>query len=347
MGMDLMGIPLIYVRSSSYGAWENCQWKATLENFLGRKTGSNSAAAKGNVTHKALEILARQKLAEQNGQNEFIEQELGLTIKVGEAIIDRVVDLAFDYYNKLQPEHQWDKLVLEEVRGWTYKALEYNGGMFNPQKREIVSVEQYFDFEIDEPWANYEYEIQGKVFKGKLSIKGTMDLVLKSVDGKGLEYLDFKTGKYHTDFATGEEKTHQTLFKDSQLRIYHLALSKLYPNESSFWMTLLYLNSGGPISDLFTKDRLVDSVQMLKDHFEEVANCKIPTRILGDRKQGWKCKQKSICSWGVTLNPKTGQHWCNELYGELQQIGLDKFIQKFSKVENIGCYGAGGGVSSR
>jgi hypothetical protein len=286
-------------------------------------------------------------MAEQNGEKTFKEPELGLQIRVGECTIDMATDLAFDYYNKKEPEHGWGLEDLEIIRGWVYKVIEFNDGMFNPQKREIVSVEQYFDFEIDETWAEYNYNINGVEFKGRLAIKGTMDLVLRAKNGKDLEYLDFKTGKYSTDFATGIQKTQETLYKDSQLKIYHLALSKLYPDVKDYWMTLFYINSCGPLSDLFTEDRLTDSVEMLKTHFEEVKNCTMPTRIMGDKKQGWKCFQPSICKWGTTKNPKTGKNWCNTLYGELQQIGLEKFISKFIKLDQVGSYGEGGGRSSK
>jgi len=87
-----------------------------------------------------------------------------------------------------------------------HKALLYNHGQFDPRNRNIVSVEQKFDFIIDRPWAQYEYKLpDGTIEKGTLAFKGTIDLITK-INDTTLESIDWKTGK-RLDWNTGEVKT--------------------------------------------------------------------------------------------------------------------------------------------
>jgi ATP-dependent helicase/DNAse subunit B len=66
---------VVYLRSSSVGSYGWCQHKFFIEYNLGIKDTGNKKAEMGSVVHKALEILAREKLAIQNGQTEFCTGE--------------------------------------------------------------------------------------------------------------------------------------------------------------------------------------------------------------------------------------------------------------------------------
>ena len=53
---------ITYLRSSSVSSYSWCQHKYWLTYNLGFKDDSNKKAEKGNVVHKALELLANKKL---------------------------------------------------------------------------------------------------------------------------------------------------------------------------------------------------------------------------------------------------------------------------------------------
>ena len=54
-----------------------------------------------------------------------------------------------------------------------------------------------------------------KKIDGKLSIKGTMDLIV-DIDSSTIEIVDYKTGR-RLDWSSGQEKTFKKLNNDKQL----------------------------------------------------------------------------------------------------------------------------------
>src|SRR5690606_34355557 len=53
------------------------------------------------------------------------------------------------------------------------------------------------------------------------------------------------------NWATGEEKTHEKLKDDPQLRIYHYAVSHLYPDIENIYITINFINDGGAFTICF------------------------------------------------------------------------------------------------
>ena len=66
-------------------------------------------------------------------------------------------------------------------------------------------LEPHFDIPIDEPWAKFTYEKDGKMVEGCRS--STIDLVTK-LDDETIEVVDWKTGR-RLDWATGEVKDYK------------------------------------------------------------------------------------------------------------------------------------------
>src|ERR1700748_2640703 len=67
-----------YLRSSLLNAFDMCQQRSFIEYCIGRKQPPNKAALQGTCLHAVCEALALEKLAEQNGQKEFFQEQLGV-----------------------------------------------------------------------------------------------------------------------------------------------------------------------------------------------------------------------------------------------------------------------------
>ena len=212
-----MPIPVPYFRSSSYNCNDFCEQQYFGDYVLGWSGPSNMAADRGTIIHKVLEILANVKLANQAGKKIFHDKEVGT--KVGmDCDIAKLTEKVFGYYVECErcSHHNWSEKDYKECLKLTNKALDYNDGMFDPRKRDVFAAEPHFDFEIQQPWAMWEHE--GK--SGFLAIKGTIDLVT-TIDEGVLEVIDWKSGRYRKNWATGEEKGYEQFRKDPQLMMYY------------------------------------------------------------------------------------------------------------------------------
>ena len=315
-----------------------CPQQYMMEYVLGWRGKGGIKADKGTIVHKALEILAVVKKAKQDGQK-YVEDEIVKKIDVNHYDINDVVEQVYHYYSSAFSYHDWQPKDLKNCTDWTWKALKLNDGMFDPRKRFVVEAEPHFDFEIDEPWAKYEYDLGGEKICGTLSMKGTMDLITKVGDGF-YEIIDWKTGR-RLDWATGEEKTFAKLTKDPQLRIYHYAASQLYPEAEQIMVTIYFINDGGPFSICFTKKDLPETKEMLRKKFEEIKNTRIP-RL----KRSWKCSK--ICHQGMSTFEGTDIHpmietrhgkvipygqtmtKCEQIRYEMEKKGMDKVIEEYT-----------------
>lgn len=181
---------ITYLRSSSYGTHCMCEQQYFIEYVLGYKSPSNKKADKGTICHKVLEILANIKLCDQYQSTSFVDDILG-SISVKKYDLDHIIEQVYGYYSGQFKHHQWESKDLKDCHKWVYKALSDHNGAFDPRSRLIVQPEQHFDIVIDKPWADYEYETKDGLLKGKLAIKGTIDLITK-VNDNTLEVIDWK-----------------------------------------------------------------------------------------------------------------------------------------------------------
>lgn len=309
----------------------------------------NNKADRGNLCHKALELLGKKKLAEQRGETLLYEAEIGKTWNLSDFTPEVAFNEAWDYYVYTKtPEWDWNSKELKTCKKIFNVALTANGGQFNPLNSCILEPEQYFDFEIDEPWANYCFAnpyAEGKSIEGKLAIKGTVDLVSHSPEDKDVVlYTDWKTGQ-RKDWVTGKPKSYESFRKDFQLRLYHYALTRLYPDARIIIITIFWLNDGGPFSIPLCHDDIPETMALLKKRFDEIRNCTKPTRI----KPSFRC---NWCYYGkqpITNKDgsKTKENTCDLIHGELKQLGLDKVTSKYGDPARLGKYGDGGGVTKR
>jgi hypothetical protein len=337
-------IPVIYFRSSSYTAWDYCNHRYVLDYTLGfRSPPINNKAEKGSITHKALELLAQYKLAKQEGKQDFYNDELKKTINLEDVHPDYIIELAYNHYVE-KCHYDYSEEDFADCKKWMWHVLGFKDGMFSPLKVDVVSPEQHFDFVIEQPWAKYSYNINGKLLEGYLGLKGTLDLTTRRPNNI-VELIDWKTGR-RSDINTLKEKDWESLHNDPQMRIYHYAATKLYPWASHVFITIFYIQSGGPFTLCFGKDDIKKTEDMIHQRFNEIRNTERPALIYPH----WlKCKK--LCYFvNHDFNGEIVEYEnsiCNVMKDEIIQLGMDKVIQKYAKEDSLTSYGSGGGQDDR
>ena len=319
---------ITYFRSSSYNQYSMCPHAYYMTYVLGHQSPSGMAAEKGTIVHKVMECLAHTKLAHQKGEGTINDDALGfMDVSDFEYVysndfVDELVNLSYEHYTS-KSDHHYTPRHFKDCKKWSYEAITYCEKAFDPRNRNIVAPEGSFDFEIDEPWAKYEYSLEdGRVLSGNLSMKGTIDLITEVRPGV-YEVIDWKTGR-RLDWATGQEKTFKKLTTDPQLRIYHYALTKMYPDIDQFIMTIYFIKDGGPYTLAFTKDDLSDTMEMLKSRFEEIKRTNRPRLV-----KSWKCTK--FCHFGKTshcsgeIDPRTGNPYtiCEFVAKKVRNKGIE------------------------
>lgn len=340
---------ITYLRSSSYGSYSLCPMQYALDYVVGLKSEGNVKAARGNVVHKALELLAHRKLAMQNGKPSFTEDETNTVFNVETMTEEDCLMFGWNHYTTRDSHLDWEG-QLEWSRELFYETLALNDGMWNPMNRDIVCPEQYFDLSIDEPWARYHFTTpSGRKLEGNLGIKGTVDLITR-LDERTFEYLDWKTGM-RLDWGTGEVKDYKKLREDPQLRMYHLALTRIYPEIKYFIMTIAFVQGGWVVKPTkkkagipnrmvvplpFGPEDIPITLHMLQKRFETVRDCIIPKQ-----RKSWRCG--AFCYFGKNNQPGTDKTICEFMHGEMKAKGLNEVIKLYGDESKLNAYGDGGG----
>jgi hypothetical protein len=300
-----------------------CPQQYFFEYILGLRSPSNKKADKGTVVHKVLEILAYVKLNQQNKIDVFEDDVVG-SVDINNYSLNTIIEKVYKYYTSRFTHHEWEIKDYKDCHGWVYKALEYNGGMFDPRNRDIVQPEQHFDIEIKKPWSSYKYDTKDGLLEGNLAIKGTIDLITR-INDKTLEVIDWKTGR-RLDWATGEEKTQEKLQNDPQLRIYHYAIQHLYPEIEHVMISIDFINDGGAFTICFDKSDLFKTEIMLKNKFEMIKNTQKP-----QLNKSWKCNK--LCHFGKTTFENTSISPLTE-YRDNQTTPKNKCMTKCEQVKH-------------
>jgi hypothetical protein len=295
---------------------------------LGLPQPSGKKAEIGTIVHKVLEGLALCKLAEQDGGGDIVPNRILGDLEVqymnDPAYVSLLVQRSYDYYVP-NSVHKWYPRDRKKCDTLTVKALEQGSGMFDPRKRNIVAAEPFFDFDIEEDWAHYEETLpNGDTISGQLALRGTVDLVLDCGNSM-YEVNDWKTGQ-RKDWATGEEKDYWKLDKDPQLSIYHLALSRKYPDIPRWAMTMNYIDYGGPFTCAYDDQDKIRTLEMLRTQFERIKKCTRP--LLRRGKDRWFCNR--VCHYGKTEHPDTtcNDSVCWHIHQKLLRKGMFKTMQE-------------------
>ena len=350
---------ITYLRSSSYGTHSMCEQQYFIEYVLGLRSPSNKKADKGTIVHKVLEILALMKHGTQQGLQSVEDDIVGIIdIKkydmCNSIFVHEIADKVYNFYTSQFIHHEWTSTDKKDCINWINQALTHNNRMFDPRHRIIIQPEQKFDITINKDWAKYDFKTNKDHVTGNLAIKGTIDLITE-VNKDTLEVIDWKTGK-RLDWATGEIKTPEKLQKDAQLRMYHYAISILYPQYSHVMVSINFINDGGPFSICFDKSDLYETENMLRKKFDTIKNSTIP-RL----NRTWKCNR--LCHFGKTSfeegniepikeyreNKITNINYnmckCEQIKHDTDLYGIDHVVDKYTKPGyNVASYKAPGSV---
>ncbi len=331
-----------YVRSSSYNNYAYCEMQYFITYVLGYQSLSGKKADLGTIIHKVMESLAKLKKELQDNPKSkkiTINDDAVGNISVGSAalfkkeIVSQLLEKSFDFYTN-KSHNTFSKYDKNDCLELCFNALNFNNGQFDPRNRKIIAAEPHFDIPIEEDWAKYEYEIDGKKIKGQLAIKGTIDLVTESEPGI-IEVVDWKTGR-RLDWATGEEKTYAKLGKDPQLLLYNYAISKLFPEYKQSIMSIFFIKDGGPFSLCFDQNDQTIFLNMLKDRFKEIQRNNKPKPISDDR-SNWKCTK--LCHFCKNNWKDTDQSMCVYIDRYLQENGMQKTVNDCKREDfDIGFY---------
>jgi len=337
-----------YIRSSSFNNYAYCQMQYFLTYVLGYQSVSGKKAELGTIVHKVMECLAGLKKADQEAKPrakklKINDDALGevscLKSKLmSEELIDELLNDSFKFYTN-NSVHSWDMSDKHMCHNLIWKTLKYNGGQFDPRKRNVLEPEPHFDIPIEEDWAKFTYKLpDGREVSGQLAIKGTIDLVT-TIDEDTIEVIDWKTGR-RLDWATGEEKTYEKLCSDPQLLLYNYAISKLFPQYKQAIMSIFFIKDGGPFSMCFDKADQEKFLEMLKNRFEEIQQNNTPKPISCDR-NNWKCTK--LCHFYKNNWPDTEQNMCMYIENHLNKYGMEKTVSECTrKGFDIGFYEAPG-----
>jgi ATP-dependent helicase/DNAse subunit B len=323
-----------YIRSSSYNNYAFCEMQYFLTYVLGHPSTSGKKAQLGTIVHKAMECLSACKKRLQYGEHKQMSIEDDKLGKIDftkrklatKKFVNEMIDLSYDYYTSTCV-HNYTNADHKFCKKMTWDALEYNGGQFDPRKRNIVASEPHFDIPIEEDWAKYSYELpSGETVEGQLAIKGTIDLVTEVDDGV-IEVIDWKTGR-RLDWATGEEKTYEKLSSDPQLLLYYYAISNMFPDYDQAIMSIFYIRDGGPFSMCFDKEDQDKFLGMLKKRFESIQHNQTP-KLISKNRSNWKCTK--LCHFYKNNWEGTNTCMCSYVEDHLKENGMSDTIRDCTK----------------
>ena len=328
------------MRSSACGAIDLCEQQFFLSYILGIPQKTGKKAEMGTILHKVMEIFANCKKCLQNNKTEFLDDKIGNVEFTNEIILtDRfthdIFARVYAYYT-LKSLHHYTGGDCNKINGWMDEVINFK--MFDPRTRNIVAAEQFFDIEIEEEWAKYEFinPSDNSLLKGNLRLKGTIDLITQ-VDDNTYELIDWKTGQ-RKNWATGEEKTFDKLCEDIQLHIYYYVMTLLYPHIKNFIITIYYVRDGGPFTMAFSREHNKKKVlEGLKTRVERIKKIKRPALKSADPNY-WFCKR--VCHYGKTQHPKDeSKTICRYISDKIKKYGIDNVIATETDVlHNIGKY---------
>ncbi len=109
----------------------------------------------------------------------------------------------------------------------------------------------------------------------------------------------------------------ETLLHDIQVRLYHLAVTKLYSQYKNVLITIYYTSDGGPITIPLTINDIVPTIGILWKFFQTIKK-----DSLFMRNRSWKCKMCSFERSGI----------CQRIWGDLHTMGYDYIEDKYREM---------------
>ncbi len=331
---------ICYLRSSSVSTYTWCAQKYYLNYVLGYEgKPKDNKADKGSIIHKLLQSLANYQLCLQTNKTFFEDDAIGkININQQECSVENLFDKSYKYYSELSPQWNWSNEDRQQCWEWAQHAITCNDGRFDPRNNTIFSPEQHFDLEIPYDWADYEFVLGKETIKGKLRIKGTIDL-LEEIDKNTLHLVDYKTGRA-IDWLDRSAKDAKKLSTDKQLWLYYYAARKLYPDKNII-VSIVYFNDTGATTLSFDDKTIQQTEEFLRKTFEDIKGTIIPRKNVQT-----KHTYKLCCQWCECYNNRdvNGVNICDKVHESLLTHGIAATTEKFMQNrKNLTTYSEGGG----
>ena len=256
------------------------------------------------------------------------------TIHYGQSMVEDIFERCFAYYS----QDDWAPVDRKDCVNWTWMALEYKNGIFDPRQRQIIAAEPQFEYVIDKPWANYNWRLpSGEKISGKLGIKGTIDLITEVGEGI-IEIVDFKTGQ-RLDWGSKKDndiKTYVKLCDDFQLMLYCYAAKRLYPHAKQIIVSIFYIRDGGPYTICMDDTTTQKVEELLQQRFQEISVCNHP-QMLDHSQKHFKCTR--ICDYFKAQSPNGKTNMCRFIYDKIREKGIDWVTDNYTEENfNVGYY---------
>lgn len=146
----------------------------------------------GTMFHKVFEIRNLAKIAIQNNQSSFNDENFGIISIEDAHNYELMLNASFEYYKANEPHLIFNQKDYSTILEWIEYTLK-TWPQYDPFNLKLVAAELFFDIEIKKDWAKFDGIIGGHDISGALRIKGTMDSVIdlgndiyELVDYKGL-----------------------------------------------------------------------------------------------------------------------------------------------------------------
>lgn len=255
-------------------SYNNCPFNYYLNYVVGIPSEANKKADRGTATHWVLETIAN-AARRGNASSWRYDPELLLRIffrRFGEKFQFGEEDFA-ECMNHIR--------IVQESEYW-------------PAHLTVVETERQFEFEVRRKGFKTD---EGKPLK----LRGTIDLVTEYTcpkRGRILRVVDWKTGK-RLDWKTGEVKDLAALYKDTQLRLYHLISTHIYPGYDAYELVIFFIMDGGPFALIFEKDDIKKTLDHIRRIFDTIKSDRSYQRIKDDKSRNseiWKCLH--VCQFG-------------------------------------------------
>lgn len=287
---------------SGIETYDSCNFLYFLQYILKKPSPSGKSATLGQIVHKVMEILGRRKKFKKHKKISILNNPIHL------------LDVAFNSFKDKEGHIEFKDCDYRTCK----KCLEWllNNG-YHPFNQNVIDTERNFEVSIEKPGFNYEFSDYktNKLITGFFKIRGIIDLVVQK-NKDTINIIDYKTGKYISDWATGKEKDEEAFKKDLQLRMYYLAARLLYPNYKNYEFTVVYCQLGKVFNVEFGEDDYLVILDNIRRHFKKILNNQDPVRLKDDpgrRNLHWKCR--NLCHYGIS-----GE--CDQTYEIMNEHGL-------------------------
>ena len=274
------------------------------------------------LTNKEIEDINKTRINKSNYPDNC-QLKPGHT-RYGVQLVEKIIQNVYDYYT-INTNHKWQPVDFRDITNWSWMALDYQEGNFDPRRKRIIEPEIKFNIVIEKPWAKYDFTINQKRFQGNLAVRGTIDLLTR-VDEGIIEIVDWKTGQ-RLNWETGQRKDYKSLSKDPQLLMYYWAVKQLFPEEEVI-TSIFWIRDGGPYTFCFEKEHFDLAEKLMEKRFNEIKECQLPNRV-DPTHNNFKCNR--ICDYYKIQSPDGKNNMCDFIHSSILEAGIDVVTEQYNR----------------